>query len=88
MAYWPPKKIRTRERWQIRGHTSPFENVTVSTVGAGSASTIVWLFDDGKPTNGGRSIVNVLLKTGAAVKTPANDPGTRLVVKLPFGLNV
>jgi hypothetical protein len=43
----------------MRGHTSPFEYVTVSTVGAGSASTIVMLFDDGNPTNAGRSIVNV-----------------------------
>ena len=46
-----PIRIRTRERWQMRGQTSPFEYVTVSTIGAGSASTIVEKSCDGTPKN-------------------------------------
>jgi hypothetical protein len=46
-----PIRIRTRERRQMRGQTSPFEYVTVSTIGAGSASTIVEKSCDGTPKN-------------------------------------
>ena len=84
----PPIQIRTRERWQMRGQTSPFEYVTVSMSGAGLARVNVALSFEGKPTNLGMVIVNVWLKRGPATKMPANELGTRLAVKLPSGLNV